>query len=135
MGRRAQANARTLSWAVRKLFQPLLTEVPPVLESRSEDGSPVNASSSGDLISTQLDETQPPVQKKAGKREYVDKDDDRKEEANEQIRTGERAGETQYRKSNLPPALNKCERIQPHLDMLIKTAHPSLCPSSDWYAP
>jgi len=114
MGRRQQANARTLSFAVRKLFQPVLTDIPTIKSIAAP--TTTNHIYSDELISTQPDEVS---DKSLGKRRRTvdtdgldDADDD---EGAQRVISVERgadavstdAVQTLYTKSNLPEALQK----------------------------
>ena len=109
MGRRAQANARTLSWAVRKVFAPVHTELPSKIHSAN--ASSINFDNSftkSDLIPTQLDDeasfSKTKIQK--GKRVAHDSEDEAGEEQADEY--GHMV-QTKYRKTNLPRALTKCQ--------------------------
>lgn len=120
-GRRVQANARTLSYAVRQYFRPVLREIQPAAASTSyagssssmilaetvqpRDASPVSSPTPRDqLIPTQPDEEdeeQPAVvsEKSLGKRKRVE-DDDPLSQAPAGI-------QTRFTQANIPPELKK----------------------------
>ena len=125
MGRHAQANARTLNFAVRRLFKPVVTALPSVAVA-DQDGASSSASS-GQLISTQPDDVDA---------DQVDRDHastisvlGKRKHQNDAVEDGSQSFAVdvsaaaqksilegsddqairRYTKQNLPPALRKCE--------------------------
>lgn len=118
-GRRVQANARTLSYAVRQYFRPALREIQPAA-STSNYAAIAGSSSSNSLLmdagddatptpDDQLIPTQPeepasarPVvsEKSLGKRKRNDE---------EQHATQQHGIQTRFTQTDIPPALKKCE--------------------------
>lgn len=124
--RRVQANARTLSYAVRQYFRPALREIQPAAStsnslqeaSLSATGaafastqpafSPASSSPTPEdqLIPTQPEE--PAVQqseKSSGKRKRVESTIDTTAGADQQ------GVQTRFTQANIPPALKKCESL------------------------
>lgn len=117
-GRRVQANARTLSYAVRQYFRPVLREIQPT-GSTSSTGSghatttlvePIQASTSSppptpydQLIPTQPEDVQslPVSEKSLGKRKRVENEDAVKLHTNGGV-------QTRFTQADIPPALKKC---------------------------
>lgn len=127
-GRRVQANARTLSYAVRQYFRPALREIQPA--AAAENGNsllqeseastsrtalvngPPSPTPDDQLIPTQPDypgPSQQPSEKSLGKRKRIENDKGEDEEQ-ENSRTTKSTTDVQTRftQSNIPPALKKC---------------------------
>jgi hypothetical protein len=145
-GRRVQANARTLSYAVRQYFRPGLREIQPAAStSNSLDQASTSAAGAAteptqdavsssssptpedQLIPTQPAEEAPAVQqseKSLGKRKRV-----------ETATTGaadQRGIQTRFTQANIPPALKKCESIVSSLCWCSSYAE-ALDISADWH--
>jgi hypothetical protein len=121
-GRRVQANARTLSYAVRQLFKPALREIQP---DKSSNGG--NNAIDGDEISShnntpedQLIPTQPEQfpstsqsEKSLGKRKRIEVIADIEEdEDGEDGVSVKKSSQTKFTHKNIPPALKKCKPLQ-----------------------
>ena len=102
MGRRAQANARTLNWAIRQVFKPVISEVP-TKRTTLEAEQPVQDI---DLIPTQPPDQ--PSAKSLGKRKLVELEDDGGDSEEASQVALEQQVQTRYSKTSLPPALKKC---------------------------
>lgn len=131
-GRRVQANARTLSFAVRQYFRPALREIQaagstppseggsgstlleqPAFKSAVENSATRSASVSTpecDLIPTQPDQLPAstpvkPSEKSLGKRKRVETDDHDQTTDSASKSTGV---VTRFTQAHIPPALKKC---------------------------
>ena len=102
MGRRAQANARTLNWAIRQVFKPVISDVP---STRANDVQENEIPIDVDLIPTQPPDQ--PSEKSLGKRKLVELEVD-SDDAGSQGAALQHVN-TRYSKSTLPPALKKCK--------------------------
>lgn len=101
MGRRAQANARTLNWAVRQVFKPVMTDLPPKGGIAMQPREPESTSHA--LIPTQPPDL--PSAKALGKRKLVEDESEEEDNAAEDARLGP---ETSFTKSSIPAELKKC---------------------------
>lgn len=106
MGRAANANAKTLNWAVRQVFKPVITEVPVKrLAAAGKDGIATSSVVDGFIP------TQPPDQpsaKSLGKRRLVEIEDGEEHQSSTDAAALENP--CRYTKSTLPPSLRKCRR-------------------------